>query len=190
MAVPPLLLNQINDAHQAFSEARDVLQDTLNLNAIDHESLNHANSFVEEAIDIGTIPINTINEQGLHLPDYIKNTIDNIGDRFGELGDIMYSAIEEYEDNKPLMIEHLNTALGIVQAIEEMWTEIIQIPEQPQDDSNNGSNNNSNVSYDSNGGRRKKRTLRKRRNHSKKRKQTQRKRTNRKRTHRKRTNRK
>lgn len=187
MAVPPLLLNQIRDALYAISDTREVLQATINLNiGIVEEELAQANSSVEDATEIGTIPMGTINQQGLHLPVYINNRIGTIEDHFGEIGDIMYGAIEEFHNNKPLMIMHLNTALYMVQEIETKWTEIIQFAEQPQDDSNNGSNGSSNVSYgsnESNGGRRKKRTLRKRRSHSKKR--THRKRTNRKRTHRK-----
>jgi hypothetical protein len=193
MAVPPLLLNQIRDALYAISNARDVLQYTLNLNiGIQNEDLAQANSYVEDTTEIGTIPMETINQQGIHLPDYINDRIQDIGDHFGELGDIMYGAVEEF-NNKPLMIMHLNTALGIVQEIETKLMEIIQFEEQHQDDSNNGSNDFSNVSYgsnESNGGRRKKRTMRKRRGHSKKSKQTHRKRTHRKRTHRKRTHRK
>jgi len=195
MAVPLLLLNQIRDALYAISDARGVLQETLNLNiGIANEDLAQANSDVEDATEIGTIPMETINQQGIHLPDYINNRIQDIEDRFGELGDIMYGVVEEF-NNKPLMIMHLNTALGIVQEIETKWMEIIQFAEQPHEDYNNGSN----VSYnsnESNGGRRKKRTMRKRRTlgkhrgHSKKRKQTHRKRTHRKRTHRKRTHRK
>jgi hypothetical protein len=187
MAVPPLLLNQIRDALYAISDARGVLQDTLNLNiGIENEDLAQANSYVEDTTEIGTIPMETINQQGIHLPDYINDRIQDIGDHFGELGDTMYGAVGEFNNNKPLMIMHLNTALGIVQEIETKLMEIIQFAEQPQDDSNNGSNDSSNVSYgsnESNGGRRKKRTLRKRRSHYKKR--THRKRTHRKRTHRK-----
>jgi hypothetical protein len=188
MAVPLLLLNQIRDALYEISIAREALQDTINLNiGIETENLAQANSSVEDATEIGTRPMETINQQGLHLPVYINNRIQDIEDHFGELGDIMYGAIEEFHNNnKPLMIVHLNTSLGLVQEIETKWTEIIQFAEQPHEDSNNNGSNGSYVSNESNGGRRKKRTLRKRRtmrkyrNHSKKRKQTHRKRTHRK----------
>ena len=203
MAVPPLLLNQINAACGASTIALGALDDLLYTIDPDdddplenfHATILNVRTYVNTAVQLAQDSINTINnlsDEGVDLPDYI--TEQNIQEIIHELPNIMNRVMQEYQlDNKPNVVDHLSNAKDNIEFIDDWCRMIIQHAEQPQDDSNNGSNGSSNVSYgsnESNGGRRKKRTLRKRRSHSKKRKQTRRKRTHRKRTHSKRTNRK
>ena len=201
MAVPPELLDQIHVAHQAAIDAHTALDDLLNAINPNHvqladfegeEDIGDVEEYVHEVNEHAATLIADIDNilgQGGDLPVCLSNSMVDIHDRLDILNHNMPAAMNAYDqNNKQIVIGHLNLVLGAVQYIEGRWANIVHLLDPPQNDSNNGSNVSSNVSYgsnESNGGRRKKRTLRKRRSHSKKR--THRKRTNRKRTHSKRT---
>jgi hypothetical protein len=178
----PYLLEEIQRAHDATVVAREALEEvleTINANDVELEEskmlADDAGQDVYLAIDMGRIPINTIDklEEGA-LSVFIQNTMNSIAERLVVIVDTIERAT--HAENKEDVVHELTFAKNTAQQIEQAWADIIPIAEmqiaegQPVHLSSNASNNEYNNSNESNNesnnefsGGYKKRTLRKKR---------------------------
>jgi hypothetical protein len=192
----PDLLEDIRRAHNATVDACEALEDALQrINANDVEleeskmSAGDAGEDVYLAIDMGRIPINTIDkfEEGA-LSVFIQNTMNNIAGWLVVIVDTIERAT--HAENKEDVVHELTFAKNTAQQIEQAWADIIQSAEmqiaEGLPNNNSAESNSSTESNNEFSGGYKKRTLRKKRHAKRTEKKRHAKRTLRKKRHAKR----